>query len=155
MKLSDFFSNLQITEKKVRQPEKTEKTKKVKPHSKYYLQIHEFRFEQINLSFFKINWINIEGLVYTSKKNSDILYFIYSFLDDVGSIKKNTILKIRDGQFKKAGYVYQEALNISIQGCTSERTLLEIFTQIVAHYITIAIDFTAENKHFLVNHHPL
>ena len=155
MKLSDFFSNLQITEKKVRQPEKTEKTKKVKPHSKYYLQIHEFRFEQINLSFFKINWINIEGLVYKPKNNSDVLYFIYDFLDDEKSIKKHTILKIRDGQFKTTGYIYRKDLNISIQGCTSERTLLEIFTQIVAHYLTVAIDFTAENKKFLVNHRPL
>lgn len=152
MKLSDFFSNLQITEKTVRQPEKTEK---VPPSSKYHLQIHEFKFEQINLSFFKINWINIEGLVYKPKNNSDVLYFIYDFLDDQKSIKKHTILKIRDGRFKTAGFVYREDLDISIQGCTSERTLLEIFTQIVAHYLTVDIDFTADSKHFLVNHHPL
>jgi len=149
MKLSEFFSNLQITEKPVRQPEK------VKKPNKYHLQIHEFKFEQINLSFFKINWINIEGLVVIPKKNSDVLYFLYSFLDDVKSIKNKSVLNIRDGKFKTNGYVYRKDLNISIQGCTSERTLLEIFTQIVEHYLTVIIDFTADSKHFLVNHHPL
>jgi hypothetical protein len=149
MKLSEFFSNLQITKKPVRPP------KQVKKPAKYHLQIHEFKFDQINLSFFKINWINIEGLVYTSKKNSEILYFIYSFLDDVESIKKNTILKIKDGKFKITGYIYREDLDISIQGCTSERTLLEIFTQIIANNLTVLIDFTAENKQFLISHHPI
>ena len=43
MKLSEFFSNLQITEKPVRQPEKSQKAKKP---DKYYLQIYEFKFEQ-------------------------------------------------------------------------------------------------------------
>jgi hypothetical protein len=73
----------------------------------------------------------------------------------VGSIKKNTILKIKDGQFKITGYVYREDLNISIQGCTSERTLIELFNQIVAHYLNVCIDFTAENKHFLISHRPI
>ena len=120
MKLTEFFNNLRISKSDITShlSEITSSKKSVK----YYLQIHEFKFEQINLSFFKINWINIEGLIYTPKKNSDILYFLYSFLDDVGSIKKNTILKIKDGQFKITGYVYREDLNISIQGCTSERT---------------------------------
>ena len=155
MKLSEFFSNLQITEKPVRQPEKSQKFQKTVKPDVYHLQIHEFKFEQINLSFFKINWINIEGLVYKPKNNSDVLYFIYDFLDDQKSIKKHTILKIRDGKFKIAGFVYREDLDISIQGCTSERTLLEIFTQIVAHYLTAFIDFTADGRHFLINHHPL
>jgi hypothetical protein len=152
MKLSEFFSNLQITEKPVRQPEKSQKA--IKPDV-YYLQIHEFKFEQISLSFFKINWIDIEGIVYKPKSNSEVLYFIYEFLDDPESIKKHTVLKIRDGKFKTAGFVHREELDISIQGCTSDRTLLEIFTQIVAHYLTAFIDFTADGRHFLINHHPL
>lgn len=152
MKLTEFFSNLQITEKPMRQQEKSGKMKKP---DKYYLQIYEFKFEQISLSFFKINWIDIEGLVHTPKSNSQALYFLYDFLDDPESIKKHTILKIRDGKFKTSGYVYREELNISIQGCTSERTLLEIFTQIVAHYLTVFIDITANGKNFLINHHPL
>jgi hypothetical protein len=152
MKLSEFFSNLQITEKPVRQPEKSQKVKKP---DIYYLQIFEFKFEQINLSFLKINWIDIEGLVYKPKSNSEVLYFLYDFLDDQNSIKKNTILKIRDGKFKKSGFVYREELDISIQGCTSDRTLLEIFIQIVAHSLTVFIDFTVDGKHFLINHHPL
>jgi hypothetical protein len=152
MKLSEFFSNLQITEKPVRQPEKSEKS--IKPDV-YYLRIHEFKFEQINLSFFKINWIDIEGIVYKPKSNSEALYFLYDFLEDPKLIKKHTILKIRDGKFKTAGFVYRDELNISIQGCTSDRTLLEIFTQIVAHYITAFIDFTAGGQHFLINHRPL
>ena len=152
MKLSDFFSNLQITEKLRRQPEKPQKAKKA---DVYYLRIDEFKFDQISLSFFKINWIDIEGLICKPKSNSEVLYFIYDFLDDAESIKKHTTLKIRDGKFKTSGYVYREELNISIQGCTSDRTLLEIFTQIRAHYITAFIDFTADNKHFLVSHHPL
>ncbi len=152
MKLSEFFSNLQITEKPVRQPEKSQKVKKP---DIYYLQIYEFKFEQINLSFLKIHWIDIEGLVYKPKSNSEVLYFLYDFLDDQNSIKKNTILKIRDGKFKKAGFVYREELDISIQGCTSDRTLLEIFIQIVAHSLTVFIDFTVDGKHFLINHHPL
>ena len=152
MKLSDFFSNLQITEKPMQQFEKSQKMKKPE---KYYLQIYEFKFEQINLSFFKINWINIEGLIYTPKNNSEVLYFLYDFLDNPESIKKHTILKIRDGKFKTAGYVYREEINLSIQGCTSDRTLLEIFTQIVAHYLTAFIDFTADGKHFLITHHAL
>jgi hypothetical protein len=152
MKLSEFFSNLQITKKPTRQLENTQKVKKP---DKYYLQIHEFKFDQINLSFFKINWIDIEGIVYTPKTNSEVLYFLYEFLDDPESIKKHTILKIKDGKFKTSGYVYREELNISIQGCTSDRTLLEIFTQIISHYLTASIDFTADSKHFLISHHPL
>jgi hypothetical protein len=155
MKLSEFFSNLQITEKPVRQPEKPQKPQKVVKSDVYYLQIHEFRFDQISLSFFKINWIDIEGIVYKPKSNSEVLYFLYDFLDDIESIKKYTILKIRDGKFKTAGYVHREELDISIQGCTSDRTLLEIFTQIVAHYLTAFIDFTADGRHFLINHRPL
>ena len=146
MKLTEFFSNLQITKKPMRQLEKSDK---------YYLQLHEFKFEQINLSFFKINWIDIEGIILTPKSNSEVLYFLYDFLDDLESIKKHTVLKIRDGKFKTSGYVYREELNISIQGCTSDRTLLEIFTQILANYLTASIDFTADSKHFLVSHHPL
>lgn len=152
MKLSEFFSNLQITEKPMRQLEKFQKMKK---SNKYYLQIYEFKFDQINLSFFKINWINIEGLIYIPKSNSHALYFLYEFLDNPELIKKNTILKIRDGKFKIAGYVYRKELNISVQGCTSDRTLLEIFTQIIANYLTVFIDFTANGKNFLINHHPL
>jgi hypothetical protein len=152
MKLSEFFSNLQITEKPVRQPEKSQKAKKP---DIYYLKIHEFKFEQINLSFFKINWIDIEGIIHKSKSNSEVLYFLYDFLDDSESIKKHTILKILDGKFKTAGYVYREEINLSIQGCTSDRTLLEIFTQIVAHYLTAFINFTADGKHFMISHHPL
>ena len=152
MKLSEFFSNLQITEKPMRQPEKFEKIVKT---DKYHLQIHEFKFEQISLSFFKINWINIEGIVYTPKTNSEVLYFLYEFLDDKISIKKHTILKIRDGKFKTSGFVYRKELDISIQGCTSDRTLLEIFTQIISHYLTAFIDFTANNKNYLVSHRPL
>lgn len=152
MKLSEFFSNLEITKKPVLKKEKSDKMKKP---DKYCMEVHEFKFEQINLSFFKINWIDIEGLIYTPKSNSQALYFLYDFLDDPESIKKNTILKIRDGKFKKSGFVYREELNISIQGCISERTLLEIFTQIVANYLTVFIDFTAGDKHFLVNHQPL
>lgn len=152
MKLSEFFSKLQITEKPMRQ---FEKSKKIKKSDKYYLQIYEFKFEQINLSFFKINWINIEGLIYTPKSNSHALYFLYEFLDNPELIKKHTILKIRDGKFTTAGYVYRKDLNISIQGCTSDRTLLEIFTQIIAHYLTVFIDFTASCKKFVISHHPL
>lgn len=152
MKLSDFFSKLQITEKPMRQLEKSQKIKK---SDKYYLQIYEFKFDQINLSFFKINWINIEGLIYTPKSNSHALYFLYEFLDNPELIKKHTILKIRDGKFKIAGYVYRKELDISIQGCTSDRTLLEIFTQIIAHYLTVFIDFTANGKNFMISHHPL
>lgn len=152
MKLSEFFSNLQITEKPVRQPEKSQKAKKT---DIYHLKIHEFKFEQINLSFFKINWINIEGIIHKPKSNSEVLYFLYDFLDDQTSIKKHTILKIRDGKFKTSGFVYRKELDISIQGCTSDRTLLEIFTQIISHYLTAFIDFTADNKNFLVSHHPL
>jgi hypothetical protein len=152
MKLSEFFSNLQITEKPMRQPEKSEKIVKT---DKYHLQIHEFKFEQISLSFFKINWINIEGIIHKPKSNSEVLYFLYDFLDDQMSIKKHTILKIRDGKFKTSGFVYRKELDISIQGCTSDRTLLEIFTQIISHYLTAFIDFTADNKNFLVSHHPL
>jgi hypothetical protein len=152
MKLSEFFSNLQITKKSIRQFEKSDKVKKP---DKYYLQIHEFKFEQINLSFFKINWIDIEGIIFTPKNNSDVLYFLYDFLDDKDSIKKHTTLKIRDGKFKTSGFVYRKELDISIQGCTSERTLLEIFTQIISHYLTAFIDFTANNKNFLVSYHPL
>lgn len=152
MKLSEFFSNLQITEKPMQQLEKSQKMKKPE---KYYLQIYEFKFEQINLSFFKINWINIEGLIYTPKNNSEVLYFLYDFLDNPESIKKNTILRIRNGKFKTAGFVYRKELDISIQGCSSDRTLLEIFTQIIAHYLTVFIDFTANDKNFLVSHHPL
>ena len=152
MKLSEFFSNLQITEKPMRQLEKSQKMKKPE---KYYLQIYEFKFEQINLSFFKINWINIEGLIYTPKNNSEVLYFLYDFLDNPESIKKNTILKIRNGKFKTAGFVYRKELDISIQGCSSDRTLLEIFTQIISHYLTVFIDFTANSKNFLISHHPL
>ena len=155
MKLSEFFSNLQITEKPVRQPEQPQKPQKVVKSDVYYLQIHEFRFDQISLSFFKINWIDIEGIVYKPKSNSEVLYFLYDFLDDIESIKKYTILKIRDGKFKTAGYVHREELDISIQGCMSDRTLLEIFTQIVAHYLTAFIDFTADGRHFLINHRPL
>jgi hypothetical protein len=146
MKLSEFFSNLQITEKPMRQ---------LKKPDKYHLQIHEFKFEQISLSFFKINWIDIEGIVYTPKTNSEVLYFLYEFLDDKISIKKHTILKIRDGKFKTSGFVYRKELDISIQGCTSDRTLLEIFTQIISHYLTAFIDFTANNKNYLVSHRPL
>jgi hypothetical protein len=152
MKLSEFFSNLQITKKPVRQIEKSDKVKKP---DKYYLQIHEFKFEQINLSFFKINWIDIEGIIFTPKNNSDVLYFLYDFLDDKDSIKKHTILKIKDGKYNTSGFVYRKELDISIQGCTSERTLLEIFTQIISHYLTAFIDFTANNKNFLVSHRPL
>jgi hypothetical protein len=152
MKLSEFFSNLQITKKPMRQFEKSDKVKKT---DKYYLQIHEFKFEQINLSFFKINWIDIEGIIFTPKNNSDVLYFLYDFLDDKDSIKKHTTLKIRDGKFKTSGFVYRKELDISIQGCTSERTLLEIFTQIISHYLTAFIDFTANNKNFLVSYHSL
>jgi hypothetical protein len=152
MKLSEFFSNLQITEKPVRQPENFQKA--IKPY-KYHLQIHEFKFEQINLSFFKINWIDIEGIICKPKTNSEVLYFIYDFLDDPKSIKKHTTLKIRDGKFKTNGFVYREELDISIQGCPSDRTLLEIFTQIVAHYLTAFIDFTVGGQHFLINHRPL
>lgn len=152
MKLSEFFSNLQITKKPIRQFEKSDKVKKP---DKYYLQIHEFKFEQINLSFFKINWIDIEGIIFTPKNNSDVLYFLYDFLDDKDSIKKHTTLKIRDGKYNTSGFVYRKELDISIQGCTSERTLLEIFTQIISHYLTAFIDFTANNKNFLVSHHPL
>ena len=148
MKLTNFF----INKNPVLQREKYKKT--IKP-AIYYQQIHEFKFDQISLSFFKINWIDIEGLICKPKSNSEVLYFIYDFLDDPESIKKHTTLKIRDGKFKTSGYVYREELNISIQGCTSDRTLLEIFTQIRAHYITAFIDFTADSKHFLVNHHPL
>ena len=152
MKLTEFFSNLQIIEKPMQYQQKSNKVKKP---NKYYLQIHEFKFEQINLSFFKINWIDIEGIIYTPKTNSEVVYFIYDFLDNPELIKKHTILKIRDGKFKTAGYVYREELDISIQGCTSDRTLLEIFTQIISHYLTAFIDFTADNKNFLVSHHPL
>jgi len=152
MKLSEFFSNLQITEKPMRQPEKFEKIVKT---DKYHLQIHEFKFEQISLSFFKINWINIEGILYRPKSNSEVLYFLYDFLDDQMSIKKHTILKIRDGKFKTSGFVYRKELDISIQGCTSDRTLLEIFTQIISHYLTAFIDFTADNKNFLISNRPL
>ena len=155
MKLSEFFSNLQITEKPVRQPEKSQKSQKTIKPDVYHLRIHEFKFDQISLSFFKINWIDIEGIVYKPKSNSEVLYFLYDFLDDIESIKKHTILKIRDGRFKTAGYVHREELDISIQGCTSDRTLLEIFTQIVAHCLTAFIDFTADGRHFLINHHPL
>lgn len=152
MKLSEFFSNLQITEKPVRQSEKPQKAKKL---DIYYLKIHQFKFEQINLSFFKINWIDIEGIIHKSKSNSEVLYFLYDFLDDSESIKSHTILKIRDGKFKTAGYVYRKEINLSIQGCTSDRTLLEIFTQIVSHYLTAFIDFTADGKHFLISHNAL
>ena len=152
MKLSEFFSNLQITEKPMRQPEKSQKVKKP---DIYHLKIHQFKFEQINLSFFKINWIDIEGIIHKPKSNSEVLYFLYDFLDDSESIKKHTILKIRDGKFKTAGYVYREEINLSIQGCTSDKTLLEIFTQIVAHYLTAFIDFNADGKHFMISHHPL
>ena len=82
-------------------------------------------------------------------------YFLYDFLDNSESIKKNTILRIRKSKFKTACFVYRKELDISIQGCSSDRTLLEIFTQIIAHYLTVFIDFTANSKNFLISHHPL
>ena len=118
--------------------------------SEFYENIDIISLSSSKILSLSINNINIKNIKLTySKIIRELYYFIY----DVDKIKSNTILSIIDGDMKsKKGYVYFDLLDISVQGVTSERSLKEIFGQVICNNIIFKIEILKLPKRYIFSY---
>jgi len=73
------------------------------------------------------------GFELTNLGYGAIIREIYDFIGNVEQIKRHSTIPIMDGKFTQKGYVYLPSLNISVQGVTADRSMKEIFSQILGN----------------------
>lgn len=103
--------------------------------SSYEPNLHKISFKGSAIIRASIAGVEIDKLSYWG-----IIRFIYEFIDDVNEIKKYSRLSIIDGKYTDKGFVYVKSLNISVQGVTADRSLKEIFTQVLMNNFDFCIE---------------
>ena len=88
-----------------------------------------------------INNINCDKLKYRT-----ILNIIYEIINDPIKIMSRTKLNIKLIEDKEKGFYYIEKLGISIQGCDSNKCLLEIINQCIENNIMISMEIKLINS---------
>jgi len=91
----------------------------------------------------------IGDVSYTSY--SRILDYIYETIGDENKIKKNSNIApgIKTGKYTDNGFRYIGKLNISVRGCNSKITIMEIIKQCDANKISLCITIEMNNKDML------
>ena len=88
-----------------------------------------------------INNINCDKLKYRT-----ILNMIYEIINDPIKIMSRTKLNIKLIEDKEKGFYYIKKLGISVQGCDSNKCLLEIINQCIENNIMISMEIKLINS---------
>jgi len=86
----------------------------------------------------------VENSFLEKLKYSSIIKFIYEYIGDIDLVKNISILNIRDGKIREKGYEPIEELNISFQAVPADKSIKEIFIQVIEN----GIDFRMEIETF-------
>lgn len=97
-------------------------------------ELKKFNFFKSTINRCTVNNNEIDRLKYKS-----ILVSIYNIVDCGATIIRHTILNIRTIKKEDNGFYYLDNLGISIQGCDSNKCLLEIMNQCIGNNINLMI----------------
>ena len=90
------------------------------------------------------------GVVIDRMNWTGVIRSIYEFMNDVDKIRKNSILNIRDGKHAcEKGFVYIQSMDISFQAVSAERSIKEIFLQILAENFDFSIEILRVSNRYI------
>lgn len=112
--------------------------------------IEDFDMKSVSFTGAVLDYACVEGVEVEIKYFFGVITYIYEFLEDISTIKINTIMNIKEGEEKGKGFRYLEELNISIQGVTSDRAIKEIFAQVLGNDIEFEMRITTKEKKFIL-----
>jgi len=112
----------------------------------------EKNLSKINFKGSLVNNSYLEGIAIENKSYVGIYQFIYEFIGDIDKIKQNSILNIVDGKKSTNGFKYMKNLKISVQGVSADRSVKEIFNQILKNDFTFSMEIlSSPNKYIFHN----
>ena len=126
-------------EKQIRKIELEDKSEEIVTER---VTMREFERELSRLNFQgrSINKATLEGIDIEKLNYWGVIRFIYEFIGDYNEIKKNCTINTKEGKHNTKGYVYIPSLDISVQGVTSERSMKEIFSQVLGNNFTFSME---------------
>jgi hypothetical protein len=96
-----------------------------------------------------INKAILEGIEIEKLNYWGVIRFIYEFIGDYQEINKNCTINIKEGRHNTKGYVHISGLDISVQGVTSERSMKEIFSQILGNNFSFSIEIMGNQERII------
>ncbi len=112
----------------------------------------EKNLSKINFKGSLVNNSYLEGIAIENKSYVGIYQFIYEFIGDIDKIKQNSILNIVDGKKSTNGFKYMKNLKISVQGVSADRSVKEIFNQVLKNDFTFSMEIlSSPNKYIFHN----
>ena len=96
-----------------------------------------------------INKATLEGIEIQKLNYWGIIRFIYEFIGDNEEIRKNCTINTKEGRHNTKGYVYINGLDISVQGVSSERSMKEIFSQVLGNNFSFNIEIMGHNDRII------
>lgn len=126
----------------------------IKGYSKVIVEKYNMNSVEDSLSSFdfkgsSVRRANIEGIEIEKLSYWGIIRGIYEFLGDVEHIVENSQLSIVEGKYTEKGYVWIKELDISVQGVTSDRSVKEIFKQILENRLTFFMEIDKYPKRWV------
>lgn len=93
---------------------------------------------------------DICGVVIDRMNWTGIIRNIYEFMNDIEKIRKNTILNVRDGKHScEKGFVYIQSMDISFQAVSADRSIKEIFMQVLAEKLDFSIEILRISNRYI------
>lgn len=96
-----------------------------------------------------INEVELEGVEIEKKNYFNVISSIYEYLENFEAIKANTTINVQNGEKAGKGFVYFEDLDISVQYVNADRSLKEIFEQILGNGMRLKMDISTKEKRYI------
>lgn len=91
----------------------------------------------------------IEGVIIQTMSWRGIINEIYRFIGNVEQIKMYTKIPIVDGKYTEKGYKWIYDLDISFQDQTGDRSLQEIFSQVLENGFSFDLKLVKDSKEYI------
>ncbi len=108
-------------------------------------ETHNMQDIEDNLGIFdfkgsSVRKARIEGIEIGKLSFWGVIKAIYEFLGNVDNVVENSTLSIVEGKYTEKGYAYVKDLDISVQGVTADRSVKEIFSQVLNNNLTFCME---------------
>ena len=89
-----------------------------------------------------VNSCLIEGIDVDRRSFWGVIRDLYLLLGDIETIRENLTIPLCEGRRNDKGYVYIKDLDISVQGVSAERSMIEIFSQVLGNDLSFRIEIS-------------
>lgn len=96
-----------------------------------------------------INEVEIEGVEIEKKNYFNVISSIYEYLENYDNIMKYGGINVQEGKLTGRGFVYLQELDISVQYVSADRSIKEIFEQVLGNGLNFRMDVSTREKRYV------